>query len=182
LKSAWFFKWLYHRYCEKRKIEITIENRPDQGRKKPITSKEDRYLMNLIKKDHGKTCRQLASELNSSNGKSISPRTVCRWLFNTSYKSYTTKRNLIKNLVIVLFDYDLLKSILIGVLMNGKILFPHMNLISNLLIEKKRSFVHRLPSECDRPFNFQPRLHGGGGSLSVCGIMPTKGFGPFSFL
>ncbi len=87
---------MYHRYCEKRKIEITIEYRPDEGRKKSTTSKEDRYLMNLIKKDRGKTCRQLTSKWNSSNGKSISPRTVRQRLFNTSYKSYTPNQILSK--------------------------------------------------------------------------------------
>ncbi len=45
-----------------------------------------------MKKDRGKPSRQLASELNSSNRKSIRPRTVRQQFFNADYKSYTTKR------------------------------------------------------------------------------------------
>ncbi|CAF4484534.1 unnamed protein product, partial [Rotaria magnacalcarata] len=46
---------------------------------------------------------------------------------------------------------------------------------------KKKSFVRRLPSESDKPFNFQPRVQGGGGSISVWGIMTAKGAGPLVF-
>ncbi|CAF1445740.1 unnamed protein product [Rotaria sp. Silwood1] len=63
--------------AKKEKLKLPLENRPGQGRKKSTTSKEDLRLLNLIRNDRGKSSRQLASELNSSNGKSISPRTVC---------------------------------------------------------------------------------------------------------
>ncbi|CAF4163843.1 unnamed protein product, partial [Rotaria sordida] len=46
---------------------------------------------------------------------------------------------------------------------------------------KNRSFVRRLPSEADQPFNFQPRVQGGGGSVSVWGVMTAKGVGPLVF-
>ena len=46
---------------------------------------------------------------------------------------------------------------------------------------KNRSYVRRLPSESDRPFNFQSRIQGGGGSVSVWGVMTAKGLGPLVF-
>jgi hypothetical protein len=59
---------------------------------KILKKKKDRYLLNLMKKDREKTSRRLAFEWNSSNGKSIIPETVSRWLFNDGYKSYTSKQ------------------------------------------------------------------------------------------
>jgi hypothetical protein len=44
--------------------------------------------------------------------------------------------NRTENLVIVLLDYDLLKSIRIGISVIGKMLFSLMNLIAKFLIEK----------------------------------------------
>ncbi|CAF3044767.1 unnamed protein product [Rotaria socialis] len=104
---------------KKDKLKLPLENRPGQGRKKLTTFKEDRYLLNLMKKDRRKSSRQLASDWNSSHEKSISART--------------------------------------------------------------KSFVRRLSSESDKPFNFQPRIQGGGGSISVRGIMTAKGGGPLVF-
>lgn len=53
-----------------------MQNRPGQGREKSKPYKEDPYLLNLMKKDRGKSSRQLASDWNLSNGKAISLRTV----------------------------------------------------------------------------------------------------------
>ncbi|CAF4766464.1 unnamed protein product, partial [Rotaria magnacalcarata] len=46
---------------------------------------------------------------------------------------------------------------------------------------KNKSFVRRLPSESDKPFNFQPRVQGDGGSINIWGIMTGKGVGPLVF-
>ncbi|CAF4553640.1 unnamed protein product, partial [Rotaria magnacalcarata] len=78
--------------AKKDELKLPLENRPGQGRKKLTTLKEDRYLLNLMKKDRRTSSRQLASDWNSLHGKSISARTVRRRLFNAGYKSYTTKR------------------------------------------------------------------------------------------
>ena len=78
--------------AKKEKLKLPLKSRPGQGRKKSTTSDEDRYLLNLTKKNRSKSSRQLTSEWNLSNGKSISPQTVRRRLFKAGYKSYTTKR------------------------------------------------------------------------------------------
>ena len=46
---------------------------------------------------------------------------------------------------------------------------------------KSRSFVHRLPFEADTLVNFQPRVQGGDGSISVQGMMTTKEVGLLVF-
>ena len=74
------------------KSKLPLKNRPGQVRKKATASNEDHCLFNLMKKNRSKSSRQLASEWNLSNGKSISPRTVRRRLFNAQYKSYAAKR------------------------------------------------------------------------------------------
>ncbi|CAF2862673.1 unnamed protein product [Rotaria sp. Silwood2] len=52
---------------------------------------------------------------------------------------------------------------------------------SEVFYRKNRSFVRRLASESDRPFDFQPRVQGGCGSISVWGLMTTKRVGPLVF-
>ena len=51
--------------------------------------------------------------------------------------------------------------------MNGKMLFLQINLILRFSTEKNQSFVHRLPSEVDASFNFQPRAQHRSGSIIV---------------
>ena len=46
---------------------------------------------------------------------------------------------------------------------------------------KNRCYVRRFPSEANKPFCFQPRIQGGGGSISVWGAMTAKGVGPLVF-
>jgi hypothetical protein len=46
---------------------------------------------------------------------------------------------------------------------------------------KNRSHARRLQSQADAPFNFQPRIQGRGGPVSVLGIMTGKGVGPLVF-
>ena len=78
--------------AKKEESKLPLKNRPGQDRKKSTASNEDCYLFNLMKKDRSKSSRQLASEWYLSNGKSTSPRTVRRRLFNAGYKSYAAKR------------------------------------------------------------------------------------------
>ncbi|CAF1535510.1 unnamed protein product [Rotaria magnacalcarata] len=104
-----------------------------------------------MKKDRRKSSRQLTSEWNSSHGKSISARTVRRRLFNAGYKT------------------------------TGKLLFFSDESHFDVFNRKSKSFVRRLPSESDKPFNFQPRVQGDGGSINIWGIMTGKGVGPLVF-
>ncbi|CAF2057629.1 unnamed protein product [Rotaria magnacalcarata] len=43
---------------------------------------------------------------------------------------------------------------------------------------KNRTFVRRLRSEADQPFNFVPKMQGGGGGISVWGCMVGGARGP----
>jgi transposase len=153
--------------AKKEKSKLSLENRPGQGRKKMATATEDRYLLNLMKKDRWKTSRQLASEWNLSNGKSISPRTVCRRLFNAGYRSYTTKRKPYRKrshcssrLRFAEKCSDWNFSDWKNVIFSDECHFEVFN-------RKNRSYVRRHPSESDKPFCFKPRIQGGGGSVSV---------------
>ena len=47
-----------------------------------------------------------------------------------------------------------------------------------MLNRKNRTFVRRLRSESDQPFNFVPKVQGGGGSISVWGCMAGGARGP----
>ena len=67
---------------KKEESKLPLKNHPGQGRTKSTTSNEDHYLFKLMKTDRSKSSRQLAPEWDLSNGKSISPRTVRRRLFN----------------------------------------------------------------------------------------------------
>ena len=115
---------------KKEKLKLPLKNRPGQGRKKSTTSNEDRYLM---KKDREKSSRQLASEWNLSNGKSISYVDAYLMLV---IEAIRRDENRIGNVIIVLFDYDSLNSVLIGILVTGKMLFFLTKPISKFLIEK----------------------------------------------
>ena len=46
---------------------------------------------------------------------------------------------------------------------------------------KSRSFVRRLPSEADAPFNFQPRVQSENGSISAWRVMTAQGVGLLVF-
>ena len=166
---------------KKEKLKLPLKNRPGQGRKKSTTSNEDRYLLNLMKKDREKSSRELASEWNLSNGKSISSSTVRRRLLNAGYRSYTTKRKPYRkrnHCSIRLRFAQQCSNWNFGdwknVIFSDEAHFEVFN-------RKNRSFVRRLPSESDAPFNFKPRVQGGGGSISVWGAMTAKGVGPLVF-
>ncbi|CAF4580801.1 unnamed protein product, partial [Didymodactylos carnosus] len=49
-----------------------------------------------------------------------------------------------------------------------------------VLNRKNRSFVRRLRSEQDKPFNVRARAQGGGGCVSVWGCMTAEGIGPLT--
>ena len=72
-----------------------------------------------------------------------------------------------ENQVIILLDSVLLKSVLTGISVIGKILFSRMNRILKFLTEKNRAYACHLPSESDKPFRFRPHIRGGNRSVSV---------------
>ena len=86
--------------------------------------------------------------------------------------------NHIESLMNFVLGSYLLIIIIHGLLMNGKMLFLQMNLVLSFSTAKNRTFVRRLPLKADASFNFQSRVQGGGGSISVWGMMTAKGVGP----
>ncbi|CAF1586888.1 unnamed protein product [Rotaria magnacalcarata] len=134
-----------------------------------------------MKKDRRKSSRQLASDWNSSHEKSISARTVRRRLFNAGYKSYTTKREPYRKPSHCSARLKFAKQCSDWNFSNWKTVLFSDESHFEVFNRKNKSFVRRLPSESDKPFNLQPRVQGGGGSINVWGIMTAKGVAPLVF-
>ena len=49
----------------------------------------------------------------------------------------------------------------------------------NYSIGNNRTFVRRLQTQNEHPFNFIPRVHGAGGCVSVSGCIYSGARGPF---
>ena len=167
--------------AKKAKLKLPLENRPGQGRKKSTTTKEDRYLLTLMKKDRTKSSRELAPEWNMANGKAVSPQTVRRRLLNAGYSSYRTKRKPYRKPTHCSLRLKFAKKYSEWNFNDWKNVIFSDESHFEVFNRKNRSYVRRLPSESDRPFNFQPRIQGGGGSVSVWGVMTAKGLGPLVF-
>ncbi|CAF3997138.1 unnamed protein product [Rotaria magnacalcarata] len=108
-------------------------------------------------------------------------RTVRRRLFNAGYKSYTTKRKPYRKPSHCSARLKLAKQCSDWNFSDWKTVIFSDESHFEVFNRKNKSFVRRLPSESDKPFNFQPRVQGGGGSISVCGIMTAKGVGSLAF-
>ena len=91
------------------------------------------------------------------------------------------RENHIETLTNIILGSYLLVIIINSLLMNGKMLFLQMNFILRFSTKKSRSSVRRLPPDADAPFNFQPRVQDGDGSISVWMMMTVKGVGPLVF-
>ena len=164
------------------KSKLPLKNRPGEGRKKATTSNEDHCLFNLMKKVRSKSSRQLASEWNLSNGKSISPRTVRRRLFNAGYKSYAVKRKPYRKPSHCSSRSHFAENCSDWNFSDWKNVIFSNESHFEVFDRKNRSYVRRLPSESDKPFCFRPRVQGDGGSVSVWRAMTAKGVGPLVFL
>lgn len=167
--------------AKKQQLNIPLKNRPGQGRKKSTTHREDRHLIKLMKKNRRKTSRQLASAWNLSNGKSNSARTVRRRLFDAGYKSYTTKWKPYRKPHHRSSRLRFARKYSSWSFNEWKYLMFSDESHFEVFNRKNRSYVRRLPSEADKPFNFEPPVQGGGGSVSVWGVMTAKGVGPLAF-
>ena len=155
---------------QKLKANLPLTNSVGQGRKKATTEREDRFLLKKMKENRTKSSQILAAEWNSSNQKQLCASTVRRRLLSMGYKTYTTKR---KPLITV---HQIRQRI--------KFAKGHQHWLNEwnnviwsdeahfeVLNRKNRLLVRRLISETDEPFNFVPRVQGGGGTVSVWGCM-----------
>ncbi|CAM4876624.1 unnamed protein product [Rotaria socialis] len=139
---------------------LPLPNAPDQGRKKASTPIDDRNLLQLCKKYRTKSSQILSSELMLSNGKHLSARTKPlrtpahkkqRFLFAREHQYWSQEQN--------------------NIIWSDEAHFEVLN-------RKNRTFVRRLRSEADQPFNFVPKVQDGGGSISVWECMASGARGP----
>lgn len=155
-----------------------LRNEPGQGRRRLTTPAEDRYLMRICKQNRTASSRMLAGEWSNATGKQISARTVRRRLYNGGLYSYTQKRcpyrnnkQIRKRLEWCRKHADWNQKQWNHVAFSDESHFEVIN-------RKNRVFVRRTAEECDKPFSFQTRQQGGGGTVSVWGCISAAGVGP----
>ena len=148
------------------KQDLPLANSVGQGREKATTPHVDRQLLRIMKKDRTKSSQMLSAEWALSNGEKVSACTIRRRLISMGYKSYTAKRKplrtpaQIKQRVTFAKDHQHWLNEWNNVIWSDEAHFEVLN-------RKNGSFVRRLKSESNEPFNFIPRAQGGGGSVSV---------------
>lgn len=160
--------------AQKLKRNLPLTNTPGQGRKRKSTEADDRALLRLCKKDRTKSSQQLSADWILSNGDRLSPPTIRRRLVGMGYRSYTAKKKPLRTVqhrkkrLRFAKDHQCWSKEWNKVIWSDEAHFELFN-------RKNRSFIRRLQSEVDAPFNFVPRVQGGGGHISVWGCM-TGGF------
>ena len=162
---------------KKLKQDLPLSNSVGQGRRKATTPHDDRQLLRIMKKDRTKSSQMLSAEWALLNGQKVSACTVRRRLISMGCKSYTAKRKPLRTpaqikqrLTFAKDDQHWLNE-WNNVIWSDEAHFEVLN-------RKNGSFVRRLKSESNEPFNFIPRVQGGGGSVSVWGCMSGGARGP----
>lgn len=170
-------------YNIKQKLEqgLPLGNKLGQGRRRATTEAQDRYLLQLAKKNRTHSSRQLTSEWSNVLGKPISTRTTRGRLVEHALKSYTQKprpfrnKNQIKKRLSWCREHiNWTKKDWERVIFSDESHFEVVN-------RKNRRFVRRTREEHDTPFSFIGRQQGGGGTLSVWGCFTVNGTGPLIF-
>ena len=174
------------RHCAiniKEKIERgeALANRIGQGRHQLTTAADDRSLKLLVKKDRTKTSKALAREWSESLGKNVSPQTVRRRCVESNMKSYVQKRKPFRNRSQVKRRKDWCTKMQLWKQDQWRKVIWSDESHFELINRSNRVYVRRNQSEQNCSFNFQPRLQGGGGQVSVCGCFTATGPGPILF-
>ena len=163
--------------AKKLKEKLPLLHSPGQGRRKISTTTDDRNLLRLCKKDRTKSSKELSSEFLLSNGKRLSAQTIRRRHLDMGYKSYTVKRKPVlkpaqqKARLSFALEHQYWSQEWNNIIWSDESHFEVLN-------SKNRVVVRRLPRESNEPFNFMPRVQGGGGSVSVWGCMSGGARGP----
>jgi transposase len=163
---------------EKIRLNQPLENRPGQGRPRISSPVDDRQLLRLSKKQRNETSRALSQEWSPLVGQAVSSRTVRRRLVEMGMKSYVQKRKPLKTASQVkkrlawcaehqLWSADQWQK----VIWSDE---SHFQLVNRC----NRVYIRRMSHEGNQPFNFQSRVQGGGGQVSVWGCFSAAGPGP----
>ena len=153
----------------KLKQKLPLFNTPGQGPKKASTLADDHRLLRIMKKDRTQFNQMLATEWTLSNGKKMSASTVRRRLLSMGYKSYKTKRKPMRKSAQIKKRLTLAREHQDWTIEWNNVIWSdaaHFEVLNR----KNGSLVRRLKSENNEPFNFVPRVQGGGGSVSVWGV------------
>jgi len=162
---------------QKLKENLPLFNVSGQGRKKASTKRDDQRLLQLCKRDRTKSSQLLSSELVLSNGKHLSARTIRRRLCDMGYNSYVAKRKPLRKpaqrrqRLFFAQTHRHWSQEWNNIIWSDEAHFEVLN-------RKNRTFVRRLSTEKDQPFNFVPRVQGGGGCVSIWGCMAGGARGP----
>ena len=148
-----------------------------QGRRKTSTTTNDRNLLRLCKRNRTKSSRELSSESLLSNGKRLSARTVRRRFLDMGYKSYTVKRKPVRKAVQQKARLSFAQGHQYWSKDWNNIIWSDESHFE-VLNRKNCTIVRRLRRESDEPFNFMPRVQGGGGSVSVLRCTSGDALGP----
>ena len=162
---------------EKASRGLPLKNRPGQGRKRKTTTTDDHHLVLHSKLHRHDVSRQLLSLWKGATNKNVDVSTVRRRLLKHGMRGYVaqrkpflTQRNRKKRLQWCRQHKAWTVEQWKQVIFCDESHFTVMN-------RGNRVYVRRQRNESDAPFNFQPRIQGGGGEVSVWGCITFKGVG-----
>lgn len=156
----------------------SLGNRSGQGRKRSTNTAQDKFIVNLSKRNRTMSSREITSEVNASWSTNLTSRTIRGRLLEKGLKSYTQKRRPYRNTKQAKKRLAWCKTHVLWTQNEwNDVIFSdesHFEVINR----KNRCFVRRTPDEKEAQFNFSVRTQGGGGTVSVWGCFTAAGTGP----
>ena len=145
-----------------------VEDRPGRGRKKLTTPRQDRIIIKESLRDRRKTSKQMARELETDFGISLSSRTVRRRLQGSGLKYCRAKKK-------PLLTAAARRKRLLWAKENrnrdwGRVLFSDESRYS--LVSDRPVCVRRRKGEEYLPECLNPTMKHGGGGIMVWGALP----------
>lgn len=155
-----------------------LGNRPGQGRRRATNDAQDKFIVNLAKRNRTKSSREIASEVNTSWSTNLSARTIRGRLLEKGLKSYTQKRRPYRNKKQAKKRLAWCNSHVLWTQNEWKYIIFSDESHFQVINRKNRWFVHRTSEEKEAQFNFSTKAQGGGGTVSVWGCFTAAGTGP----